>query len=476
MYKKANLGWLKHWDFMILDLVCLQVAFISAYFIRHGVHLAYENKLYRNMAFVLFLIQVCVTFFGESFKNVLKRGYYKEFTATFKHVCQIILIAVFYLFATQTGEGYSRITLVLTGIIYMVISYIARILWKKYLKTKGVVGKGNRSLLIITSEEMMDTVIDTIRNNNYEGFQIKGISLLDADRVGERINDVPVVATMDNVEEYVCREWVDEVFLNLPKEIPLPRDLINHFIEMGITVHLKLIEMAKLEGEVQRVERLGSYTVLTSSINMASWKQALYKRAMDIAGGLIGCIITGILYLIVAPCIYIKSPGPVFFSQIRVGKNGKRFKLYKFRSMYMDAEKRKKELMAQNRVKDGMMFKLDHDPRIIGGDKGIGGFIRKYSIDEFPQFWNVLKGDMSLVGTRPPTIDEWDKYELHHRVRLAIKPGITGMWQVSGRSDITDFEEVVRLDKEYITKWSLGLDVKIVMRTVGVVFGKSGAM
>ena len=476
MYKKANLGWLKHWDFMILDLVCLQVAFISAYFIRHGVHLAYENKLYRNMAFVLFLIQVCVTFFGESFKNVLKRGYYKEFTATFKHVCQIILIAVFYLFATQTGEGYSRITLVLTGIIYMVISYIARILWKKYLKTKGVVGKGNRSLLIITSEEMMDIVIDNIRNNNYEGFQIIGISLLDADRVGETINDVPVVATLENVEEYVCREWVDEVFLDLPKEVPLPRDLINDFIEMGITIHLKLIEMAKLEGEVQRVERLGSYTVLTSSINMASWKQAFYKRAMDIVGGLIGCIITGILYLIVAPCIYIKSPGPIFFSQVRVGKNGKRFKLYKFRSMYMDAEKRKKELMAQNRVKDGMMFKLDHDPRIIGGDKGIGGFIRKYSIDEFPQFWNVLKGDMSLVGTRPPTIDEWDKYELHHRVRLAIKPGITGMWQVSGRSDITDFEEVVRLDKEYIENWDIGLDIKILLKTVMVVAKKDGSI
>lgn len=475
MYKKANLGWLKHWDFMILDLICLQVAFISAYFIRHGVHLAYENKLYRNMAFVLFLIQVCVTFFGESFKNVLKRGYYKEFTATFKHVCQIILIAVFYLFATQTGEGYSRITLVLTGIIYAVISYIARILWKKYLKTKGVLGKGNRSLLIITSEEMMDTVIDTIRNNNYEGFQIKGISLLDADRVGERINDVPVVATLENVEEYVCREWVDEVFLDLPKAVPLPRNLINDFIEMGITIHLKLIEMAKLEGEVQRVERLGSYTVLTSSINMASWKQALYKRAMDIAGGLIGCIITGILYLIVAPCIYIKSPGPVFFSQIRVGKNGKRFKLYKFRSMYMDAEKRKKELMAQNRVKDGMMFKLDHDPRIIGGDKGIGGFIRKYSIDEFPQFWNVLKGDMSLVGTRPPTVEEFKQYELHHKARLGIRPGLTGMWQVSGRSDIKDFEKIVALDTQYISNWSLGMDMRILFRTVLVVLTGKGS-
>lgn len=200
------------------------------------------------------------------------------------------------------------------------------------------------------------------------------------------------------------------------------------------------------------------------------------KRAMDIAGGVVGCLITGLLYLVVAPCIYIKSPGPIFFSQVRVGKNGKKFKLYKFRSMYMDAEKRKKELMEQNRVKGGMMFKIDNDPRIIGGEKGIGGIIRKYSIDEFPQFWNVLKGDMSLVGTRPPTVDEWEKYDLRHRVRLATKPGITGMWQVSGRSDITDFEEVVRLDREYIVGWSLGLDVKILVKTVGVVLLRRGAM
>jgi lipopolysaccharide/colanic/teichoic acid biosynthesis glycosyltransferase len=193
-------------------------------------------------------------------------------------------------------------------------------------------------------------------------------------------------------------------------------------------------------------------------------------------GGVVGCLITGLLYIVVAPCIYIKSPGPIFFSQVRVGKNGKKFKLYKFRSMYMDAEKRKKELMEQNRVKGGMMFKIDNDPRIIGGEKGIGGIIRKYSIDEFPQFWNVLKGDMSLVGTRPPTVDEWEKYDLRHRVRLATKPGITGMWQVSGRSDITDFEEVVRLDREYIVGWSLGLDVKILVKTVGVVVFRKGAM
>ena len=135
-------------------------------------------------------------------------------------------------------------------------------------------------------------------------------------------------------------------------------------------------------------------------------------------------LLTGIIFIFVAPIIYIKSPGPIFFKQVRIGKNGKKFNIYKFRSMYMDAEERKKELMAQNDIKDGMMFKMDNDPRII---KGIGNFIRDYSLDEFPQFWNVLIGDMSLVGTRPPTVDEWEKYEMHHRSRLAFKPGLTGM-------------------------------------------------
>lgn len=146
----------------------------------------------------------------------------------------------------------------------------------------------------------------------------------------------------------------------------------------------------------------------------------------------------------------------------------------------MDAEERKQELMEKNRVSGGMMFKLMYDPRIIGSEKGkgrgVGNFIRKYSIDEFPQFYNVLKGDMSLVGTRPPTVDEWEKYELHHRIRLAIKPGITGLWQVSGRSSITDFEEVVALDRKYILEWSMGLDFKLLFKTVQVVMGQDGAM
>lgn len=152
--------------------------------------------------------------------------------------------------------------------------------------------------------------------------------------------------------------------------------------------------------------------------------------------------------------------------------------------MYLDAEERKAELMKDNKLGDAKMFKLDFDPRVIGNEilpdgihkTGIGNFIRSTSLDEFPQFWNVLKGDMSIVGTRPPLIGEVSEYELHHRARLAIKPGITGMWQVSGRSDITDFEEVVELDKEYIENWNIGLDIKILLKTVMVVFKKEGSV
>lgn len=247
--------------------------------------------------------------------------------------------------------------------------------------------------------------------------------------------------------------------------------MIKNFGIMGITIHIKLARVAD-DSSNQIVEKLEGYTVLSTSINMVSAGQLIFKRTMDICGGLVGMLLTGIIFIFVAPIIYIKSPGPIFFKQVRIGKNGKKFNIYKFRSMYMDAEERKKELMAQNDIKDGMMFKMDNDPRII---KGIGNFIRDYSLDEFPQFWNVLIGDMSLVGTRPPTVDEWEKYEMHHRSRLAFKPGLTGMWQVNGRSNITDFEEVVRLDTEYIKKWSPGLDIMILFKTVAVVLGKVGS-
>ena len=253
--------------------------------------------------------------------------------------------------------------------------------------------------------------------------------------------------------------------------------------QMAVPTHFHVPNMSR-NGSKRFSEKLGGTTVLTTSINYITPYQAFVKRCFDIFIGLIGSLGALFIMTIIGPIIKKASPGPILFKQERVGLNGKRFNMYKLRSMYMDADDKKKELMEKNRVKDGMMFKLDFDPRIIGNridedgnqKTGIGEFIRRTSLDEFPQFFNVLNGTMSLIGTRPPTPDEWMKYEYHHRARLAIKPGITGMSQVSGRSNITDFEDVVRLDTEYISDWSFALDIKIFLKTIVVLIRGDGAM
>lgn len=482
MYRKGAQGWIKHLDFMVLDLICLHISFILSYFLRHGVVNPYANSTYRNMAIVMTLIDILVVIFFESLKNVLKRGYYKEFVMTLKHVCILEVASTTYLFTIQAGDTYSRMVFFVMAVIYAILSYCTRLIWKMYLRSSISVKR--RSLIVVTTDNMVGSVLQNIKMKNYEIYHVAGLAIVNRDMVGQKINGIPVVATKHTVADYVCRKWVDEAFINLPETEPYPEEILNNLAEMGVVVHMTLTKSANIIGQKQFVERLGSYTVLTTSMNYANDMQVFLKRGMDVLGGIAGCIITGILFLILAPAIYKQSPGPIFFSQIRVGRNGKQFKIYKFRSMYMDAEERKAELMKENKMKDSRMFKLDWDPRIIGSKKledgtvkkGIGNYIRDWSLDEFPQFVNVLKGDMSLIGTRPPTLDEWNKYELRHRARLAIKPGITGMWQVSGRSNITDFEEVVELDKKYIREWSIGLDIKILLKTVLIVLKKDGAM
>ncbi|NES71781.1 MAG: sugar transferase, partial [Okeania sp. SIO2D1] len=192
------------------------------------------------------------------------------------------------------------------------------------------------------------------------------------------------------------------------------------------------------------------------------------KRLIDILGALVGLAITGVFAIPVFIVMQFDSPGPLFFSQVRCGFKGKTFWIRKFRSMVVDAEKLKH--LVKNEAK-GNIFKNEKDPRITR----IGRFLRRTSLDELPQFWNVLKGDMSLVGTRPPTLDEVKNYEAHHWHRLDIKPGMTGEWQVNGRSSVKDFEEIVRMDIDYQQKWSIAYDLKLIWKTIWVVFNKSGA-
>lgn len=192
------------------------------------------------------------------------------------------------------------------------------------------------------------------------------------------------------------------------------------------------------------------------------------KRILDIVGAIFGLMITGVITIPVAIAMQLDDPGSIFFSQVRCGFDGKPFKIWKFRSMIANAE-RQKHLVA-NQAK-GHIFKNDNDPRVTK----VGHFLRRTSLDEFPQFWNVLKGEMSLVGTRPPTVEEVARYEDRHFQRLKVKPGITGEWQVRGRSEVLDFEDIVRMDLDYQQKWSFFYDVNLIIRTISVVLARKGA-
>lgn len=480
MFKKSKNGWSKHIDFILLDLAILELSFLFAYYFREGsVHLL-DNSLYRNMALIIALLDMLWILMFDVYNNVLQRKKTKELLIILNQVCGILFGMTAYLFMTQQGEEYSRSILCITGMGYILINIPAREIMKKIVKKNNRKGK-EVSLYIVSTSKASPSIIQNIKEHNNRKYMIRGIILVSGTE--KSIEGIPVVSDLSHAKEYLKQEWVDEILIHVP-DSKFPSKLKEQCMLMGIVVHTKIPGSLDMDEGTQFIQRVGSQTVLTSSINSISTTQATVKRTVDIIGGIVGCIFTGILFCIVGPLIYIESPGPIIFSQIRVGYNGKKFKIYKFRSMYPDAEERKEELINENCMDDRHMFKMEFDPRVIGNKilpngkrkTGIGSFIRKTSIDEFPQFFNVLKGDMSLVGTRPPTVEEVETYDLHHKSRLSTKPGITGLWQISGRSQITDFEKVVELDTDYIKNWSLALDAKILLKTVKVVLCGRGSM
>ena len=320
---------------------------------------------------------------------------------------------------------------------------------------------GKEKVILITTKEQLRKELEQFHKYYENDLEILGIAC------DEKCDEIPgyniqFTCCYEEVTDRIRTEWIDAVLISGCTGHKLPADVIRTCSTMGITVYCSMEKLTVVSG-----------------IRIVSQRQRVVKRMMDICGGLVGVALTLILTVFLAPAIWLSSPGPVFFSQIRIGQNGKRFRMYKFRSMHLDAEEKKSELMGSNEMQ-GLMFKLKEDPRIIGSGpdgkrKGLGWLIRSTSIDEFPQFFNVLKGDMSLVGTRPPTEDEWVRYSPAQRARLAVKPGLTGIWQVSGRSTVTDFDEVVRMDMEYVRHWNTGLDLRILCKTVPAVMSGTGA-
>lgn len=450
------------YSLILLDMVSVTFAYLLAIFLRFGrIGQFFRMEVHYTVWGFLMLFCVLYSVMTEWNRGFFTRGYMVEFIAILKY--NIVMAAAIgcLLFLVKIANDFSRLIFGYFLIGNVLITYVLHILFKRYMLYFYRNSRSSDKVLIVTQNNCAESLIKRVLRDKAWNYQITAVALVDVDRVRDSICGIPVVANGSNLFEVATQMILDEVFIYLPDaDKRTIKETIVDFETMGITCHYN-VEMEELNLEGKTAGKFAGFAVMTFSLQYLDYRRVMVKRLIDIVGALIGLLITAALFPFVAIAIKLDSKGPVLFSQIRIGKNGRRIKIYKFRSMYTDAERQKKRLETQNEMQ-GPMFKIEHDPRITR----VGRILRKTSIDELPQFYNVLKGDMSLVGTRPPTEDEFEQYNLHYRRRLCITPGLTGMWQVHGRGRVTDFDEVMKYDLQYIDNWSLLLDIKILIQTV----------
>ena len=473
MIQKQNRGY--EFAVALLDSILLFIAFYCASLFWHSVFLnkpLSTDDQFRQQFMLLFMaFWITKMFSGNNGFNT-RKGLFDEFYTIVRHNFITLLIDTLIIFIVNTKD-FSRGTLAVTMTLSVILSFLVHWGLRLHLSRRKDRSKSVSQILLVTTRDRVEEVVAHTEKYCAWNQHISGLIVVDENNegVGKHFHGIPVLGNFDNMFEVASRQIVDEVFIFVAYDTGASmRKYVEKFEEMGVNVHLYIQMLENYENTSSRVTYFAGYPVVTFSEKFFSWGQLLVKRIMDILGALVGMVFLTIATILLFLPLKIELRGPLFFKQKRVCKNGRYFTIYKFRSMYIDAEERKKELMAQNEMK-GAMFKKKNDPRITK----VGRFIRATSIDELPQFWNVLKGDMSLVGTRPPTIEEFKEYSPYHKRRLALKPGLSGLWQVSGRSDISDFEEVVKLDLQYIDNWSLALDIKIILKTILVVFSKRGS-
>ena len=441
----------------LMDVITIVGSFVLATYLRFGNFRDMGDKTSHFMVCLVCVFIATIYAFMIPWNNgIMKRRPGRELFEIIKMNAVVLMTVMIPLFFFQWAKDFSRLVMAYFAAIDVTLMFILHLIFKKAMKTYYRSELVKTKVLVVTQKELLDETAERLKKSLDLSYQV--IDTISTDNVNDEFYD------------RMMQQAVDEVFIYAPDwPVGSANRFIRFFYDMGVRCNY-CIEMPEMDWGRSSVGKFADYSVLSYTHFQSSYKRLLIKRVMDIVGGLIGCIITIIFTPFVALAIKLDSKGPVFFSQIRIGRNGRRFKIFKFRSMYIDAEERKKDLEAQNEV-EGLMFKIKDDPRITR----VGKFLRKTSIDELPQFFNIVKGDMSLVGTRPPTEDEFEKYDGYYRRRISMTPGLTGLWQVSGRSDVDNFDDVVKYDLEYIDHWSLGLDIRILLKTIGVVFTGRGS-
>lgn len=446
-----------------LALIELMMVFISAIITNQ----LPDSDLSRRGVIIILLLHFFAFYLSRISVDIESRGYLIELEKTFRYTVVFAIILTFASFMLESSFDISRRGVIYFSAINFGLVYLVNCIVRSFKNIFLFSAEQQRKTLVLTTSERLYNMRKLFETEELPIKHLAGLVIMDEDKLEL---DYPVrIVAADDAVEFATREVVDHVFINLPNENYNLKELVSEFELLGTHVSIDINSFGFRELKNKKIQLIGDHSIVTFSTNFYKPSHIFMKRMLDICGAILGLIICGIASIILVPLIR-RDGGPAIFVQKRVGKNGRIFKFYKFRSMYMDAEDRKKDLLALNQMQGGM-FKIEDDPRITP----IGHFIRKTSLDELPQFYNVLLGDMSLVGTRPPTVDEFEKYTPSQKRRLSFKPGITGLWQVSGRSNITDFDEVVRLDVEYIDNWTIWSDVKILLKTVAVVIKREGS-
>ena len=479
------------------NLFSIIISFLIAYLSRFGwdpSDVAFRH-LKDSTVFLYLLLSFLIVFTFYRYNPITaKRGILRHVKAAFLTNIFMAIIFSTIVYTTHISDSIPRLFFGTFFSINFSISFSC--LFLIHLIKRQYLEHHTKKTIIITDNSSLEKAVYDIQKLNSEDCEIIGITSLSG-KQADRFYKVKILSSnlktqsskdtdsssknpaLESIKlkklsfstlEYVKRHQVDLVIFSVNHLVRRKIEhLIEAFSEMGID-SLITIDSFAIETLETKLEDFGTTNVIRLSPRLFTDGELLLKRLMDIAGALVGCLICILFGIIVAPLIFLEDPGPIIFKQKRVGRNGKYFYIYKFRSMYQDAEAKLQTLKDQNEMQ-GFMFKMKNDPRITK----IGKILRKTSIDELPQFFNVLEGSMSLIGTRPPTVDEYNQYSAHHKRRISIKPGITGLWQVSGRSEITDFEEIVRLDCFYIDHWSITSDIKILLKTFAAVFTGKGS-
>lgn len=456
---------------IFVDVITFILSFWLAGFIRFGIG---RTGFIKNHIWILvlssFIIPVCFTTYG------LYDFRYKTFgqcvnKIILSHGINLMVISFFvYLFKVP---HFSRVFLVSIALISMCIHVFSRLWIKNILNYFRIRGYNYRRTLIVGISDAACRIISSIEKNAQWGLRIVGIIKEENEGKGHPLSlfgKYPVWGSFKELKSILLSEAVDNViFCNEKKNITDLKETILALESMGISSHVA-IPNPTVKISSTFLGNIDGIPLITYQPIKLSPLDVMMKNLVDIIGGAVGFFIFILLYPIIGLAIKLESPGPVLFKQKRMGENGRIFTLYKFRTMYKNAEERKKELMKKNQL-NGAVFKIKNDPRITF----VGRFLRKFSLDEWPQFINVINRKMSLVGTRPPTLDEVVKYDIWHRRRLSMKPGMTGLWQVSGRNAITDFDEIVKLDLKYIDNWSIWYDFYIIGKTLLIALRKGEA-